>query len=302
MGEGLRTNYNWCSSDTCKQIYNYNKDCHCESNSCTHKICYQNKNIWPFKNKCKEQDKDKDKDKGCDSVNEEKVNYSNLINKACCCDTSTLRTILEFFRAAAETDIKVSIVTKTDKFTGYIFDLTEDILYISPEKNSKPHEFIPICNIVAVFADKIVPKPLCHKLKEKIEYLMNSTCDSTPCCCANEMANVISSIRRFNDSKTHLCFNLDTLFTISSGFFCINIGDIAKVNKDVIFIINENNYSIIVTCAITSVSLCKAKSSNDSTSSEGNSTQVQESNNSEISEEENSTQAQKSSDSEVSEE
>ena len=241
-------------------------------------------------------------------MNNNKVNYANSEKKDCRCNIKALREILGLFKGVAETDLEVNIVTKADKFKGFIFDLTEDIVYLSPSINSRPYEFIPLSNIVAVFVNNITPKPLCHKLKEKIEYYLNSTDTLNHCCLTDGITNTLHSIRRFNDSKHHLCFNLNTLLTTSLGTFFVDIADITKINKDVIFLASKNDYAIVVTRAIDSIFLSKDKIDNSISfknvvaSEKEDSTSGQSSSDSNTSEENNSALNQSFTDSNASEE
>lgn len=201
------------------------------------------------KKNCDWCDSDKEKDIFCEH------DKCNKCDEDCCCDIDTLRKILKLLR---EEDIIVAIATKTDIFGEFIFDIANDVVFISNAANANPTEFVPLCNIVRVFAEVDgLADNVREELMGEIEDLIRSTCNLNRCCCTDGLADTINDIRKFNSNSNNLlCFNLDANvdFAINPDN-CFEIGNIVKANADVVFAIFEDNFFIYPTCAIDSMHL-----------------------------------------------
>ena len=182
-------------------------------------------------------------------------NLINNCNEDLCSDINTLRLLLGLFK---ERDIKVAISTIISTFGEFISDISEDIVYMSDSINSTPSKFIPLCNIVRVYADASdITDTLREELISNIETLIKSTCNIDRCCCTDGIADTINGMRQFNSNKNDLlCFNLYTNaeLTINSNN-CFEIGNIVKANAEIVFAISENKFFIYSTPKINSIYL-----------------------------------------------
>lgn len=200
-----------------------------------------------------------DTESWCDNCNEEESWYCDNDKKDdCCCDIKSLRKILELFERQ---NVQVRIVTRNENFTGYVFEITKDLVYLSNTfaPNPTPTIFIPLCNIVRFSTiNPITNTTVLGNLSAKIQYFIRSTCNLNPCCCTDGIAEVVNGFRRSLNNTSLLCFNLDTdVDLVNPNLDCFSQGQIIKANSDVVFAIKDNRIFIYPTCGIDSLEVAR---------------------------------------------